>query len=95
MKATNSWQRANYSLGDCSKRGFSLFTVPPSRDRLSLIVRTLQHTGLPHPVLSSPTSMDSFLSEIPCETSEKRDQFGSGKNFIQQSLLQNSFAPKA
>ena len=92
LRATNSWQRTNYSLPDCSKRGFSLFTVRSRADRLSLIARTLQHTGLPHPVLSSPTSMDSFLSEIPRETSEKRDQFGSGKNFIRQPLLQNSFA---
>jgi hypothetical protein len=79
MKATNSWQRANYSLPDCSKRGFSLFTVRSRADRLSLIVRTLQHTGFPHPVRPRQRRLDSFLSEIPCETSEKRDQFGSIK----------------
>src|SRR5260370_30338756 len=58
-------------------------------DRLSLIIRTLPHTGHPHPVLSSSTSV-IFLSGITCKTSEKRDQLGSGEQtittFVESSL---------
>src|SRR5260370_35354908 len=50
-------------------------------DRLSLIIRTLPHTGHPHPVLSSSTSV-IFFSGITCKTSEKRDQLGSGVQTI-------------
>jgi len=39
-------------------------------------------------VLSSPASLDSFLSEIACETSEKRDQLGGGKFTIIARQLQ-------
>jgi hypothetical protein len=41
---------------------FSLLTVRHSRDRLSLIIRTRQHTGHPHPVLSSSTAHQTHPS---------------------------------
>lgn len=57
---------------------FSLLWPATLADRISLTIRTLQHTGLPHPVLSSSTSV-SFISRTTCKTSEKRDQLGSGE----------------
>src|SRR5208337_2990971 len=38
------------------RSSFSLLTVRRMSDQLSLIIQTLQHTGHPPPVLSSPTS---------------------------------------
>lgn len=54
------------------QRSSSLLTVRRMPNQLSLIVRTLQHTGQPHPVLSSPTSQIPswiFDRRIRCETS--------------------------
>jgi hypothetical protein len=49
---------------------FSLFTVRPKAEQLSLIIRTHQHTGHPHPVLVPATAdipaNDFNDSSAPC-----------------------------
>ena len=54
------------------QRSSSLLTVRRMPDQFSLIIRTLQHTGHPHPVLSSPTSripFGSFIGKFAAKTS--------------------------
>jgi hypothetical protein len=68
----------------------------PLKGRSAFTYRQNASTHGPPTSSAVLANLDGFsLSEIPCETSEKRDRLGSGKNFIQQSLLQNSFALKA
>src|SRR6266566_7737502 len=64
MTATNSWRSANYPQNN--SKPASRYLRSTSVDRLSLIVRTLQHTDLPHPVLSPSTSV-IFLSKPPAK----------------------------
>src|SRR5437899_5333176 len=59
MKATNSWRSANYPQNN--SKPASRYLRSTSVDQLSLIVRTFQHTGLPHPVLSSSTSANLVM----------------------------------